>query len=118
MRPNNHHHHHHLLSLSLSLSLIMLSGVVVAAATSRPSMMACFNVPSWHAGTERPLCGNGRLDPGEVCDDGNRNDGDGCASFCSHFDAMPAAATLAGATTPCPTGDSPVLVSKRQGCCY
>ena len=29
-----------------------------------------------------PICGDGILDPGEVCDDGNNNDGDGCASDC------------------------------------
>ena len=28
-------------------------------------------------------CGNGRLDAGEVCDDGNRIDGDGCDSNCT-----------------------------------
>ncbi|EPS40831.1 hypothetical protein H072_5292 [Dactylellina haptotyla CBS 200.50] len=27
-------------------------------------------------------CGNGRLDPGEECDDGNTQDGDGCNSAC------------------------------------
>ncbi|KAK6510558.1 hypothetical protein TWF506_009663 [Arthrobotrys conoides] len=27
-------------------------------------------------------CGNGKLDPGEECDDGNTNDGDGCNSAC------------------------------------
>ena len=29
-----------------------------------------------------PLCGNGVLDPGEQCDDGNRLSGDGCNAFC------------------------------------
>ena len=28
------------------------------------------------------LCGNGVVDTGERCDDGNRNNGDGCASNC------------------------------------
>ena len=28
------------------------------------------------------LCGNGTLDPGEQCDDGNRFDGDNCPSNC------------------------------------
>ncbi len=28
-------------------------------------------------------CGNGRLDPDEFCDDGNRTDGDGCDSNCT-----------------------------------
>jgi len=27
-------------------------------------------------------CGNGEIDPGEVCDDGNNVDGDGCAANC------------------------------------
>ena len=30
-----------------------------------------------------PTCGNGRLDPGEQCDDGNRTSGDGCPADCS-----------------------------------
>lgn len=29
------------------------------------------------------LCGNGRLDPGEECDDGNDLDGDNCSSLCT-----------------------------------
>lgn len=29
-----------------------------------------------------PACGDGRLDGGEVCDDGNQTNGDGCASTC------------------------------------
>src|SRR5207249_6141959 len=28
-------------------------------------------------------CGNGKVDPGEECDDGNRVDGDGCDSNCT-----------------------------------
>src|SRR5471032_871374 len=27
-------------------------------------------------------CGNGVVDPGEACDDGNTNNGDGCSSTC------------------------------------
>jgi cysteine-rich repeat protein len=30
-----------------------------------------------------PRCGDGRTDPGEVCDDGNRVDGDGCQNDCT-----------------------------------
>jgi cysteine-rich repeat protein len=33
-----------------------------------------------------PTCGDGILDGGEVCDDGNTIDGDGCAGDCKHFD--------------------------------
>jgi len=32
----------------------------------------------WH-----PICGNGSLDTGEQCDDGNSTDGDGCSAACS-----------------------------------
>ena len=34
------------------------------------------------------LCGNGVLDPGEQCDDGNLTDGDGCRSNCT-FELIP-----------------------------
>jgi cysteine-rich repeat protein len=29
------------------------------------------------------MCGNGMLDPGEVCDDGNTTNGDGCDNDCT-----------------------------------
>jgi cysteine-rich repeat protein len=36
-----------------------------------------------HATAPPPVrCGNGVLDPGEECDDGNRRDGDGCSAGC------------------------------------
>ena len=31
-------------------------------------------------------CGDATVDPGEVCDDGNRVDGDGCSAFCSSLE--------------------------------
>ena len=34
------------------------------------------------SGSEKPNCGNGFLDAGEECDDGNRMDGDGCSKYC------------------------------------
>ncbi len=30
-----------------------------------------------------PFCGDGNLDPGEECDDGNNMDGDGCSAHCT-----------------------------------
>ena len=30
-----------------------------------------------------PTCGDGRLEPGEQCDDGNTSSHDGCASYCA-----------------------------------
>jgi cysteine-rich repeat protein len=32
-------------------------------------------------------CGNGAIDPGEVCDDGNNVNGDGCASDCRSLES-------------------------------
>jgi cysteine-rich repeat protein len=34
--------------------------------------------------TPSAVCGNGTLDPGEECDDGNTKDGDGCSSICTN----------------------------------
>ena len=34
------------------------------------------------AGKCKPVCGDGTLDPGEQCDDGNAADGDGCSAVC------------------------------------
>jgi fibro-slime domain-containing protein len=34
------------------------------------------------SGSSGPACGNGVLDPGEQCDDGNTTSGDGCSSTC------------------------------------
>src|SRR5262245_49990316 len=36
-----------------------------------------------YAGVPQPVCGNGVLEPGEFCDDGNTIDGDGCNSQCA-----------------------------------
>ncbi|KAK6353955.1 hypothetical protein TWF730_008375 [Orbilia blumenaviensis] len=44
-------------------------------------------------------CGNGKLDPGEECDDGNTKDGDGCNSACRFepgFKKAPSGGTIAG----------------------
>src|SRR5215471_1312037 len=38
-------------------------------------------IPSIEAGNPM-LCGNGMQDPGEQCDDGNKNAGDGCSAIC------------------------------------
>jgi cysteine-rich repeat protein len=35
---------------------------------------------------QAPICGDGALNPGEVCDDGNTQAGDGCAADCMMFE--------------------------------
>jgi len=76
--------------------------------TAQAQPAQCFDAYIGAPPTDLPLCGNNILDPGEICDDGNKINGDGCNAFCSAFDAMVAAATLAGSTVQCPNGQ-PVL---------
>jgi cysteine-rich repeat protein len=73
----------------------------------------CFDAPGSSPPRTLPLCGNGRLDAGEVCDDGNQNNFDGCNAFCSAFDGMSAAGTLAGVPTEC--GDTGQILSGSTG---
>lgn len=51
----------------------------------------CFGIVGWYVDDvhvyscseeELPICGDGLLDLGEMCDDGNMGDGDGCSSSC------------------------------------
>jgi cysteine-rich repeat protein len=48
-----------------------------ASASSTSSVAA-----SSSTGPAQPVCGNGVLEAGEQCDDGNVTDGDGCSSHC------------------------------------
>jgi cysteine-rich repeat protein len=52
-------------------------------------------------GDAAPLCGNGTLDPGEQCDDGNRLDLDGCDSSC-HYELVVRMTSLAISGTAAP----------------
>ncbi|HYC53564.1 MAG TPA: hypothetical protein VEL28_01295 [Candidatus Binatia bacterium] len=69
---------------------------------------------------QAPLCGDGNLDPGEQCDDGNNLNGDCCSSFCERLaagnpcndgnfctavDVCDAAATCRGSGNPCGGAD-------------
>jgi cysteine-rich repeat protein len=73
----------------------------------------CFDAPSGSPPRTLPLCGNGRLDAGEVCDDGNQINFDGCNAFCSAYDGMTAAGTLAGVPSEC--GDAGQILSGSTG---
>ena len=59
----------------------------------------CIQLPTSAGPTtfDFPLCGNGVLDPGEVCDDGSTQQGaDGCNAWCTGFNKMTKTCTLAG----------------------
>jgi cysteine-rich repeat protein len=58
-----------------------LAGAVACAALAAGSSLGC-KKSTERRQEEPPLCGNGRLDPGERCDDGNALDGDCCSSSC------------------------------------
>jgi cysteine-rich repeat protein len=45
---------------------------------------------------EGSCCGNGEIDPGETCDDGNQNDGDGCPANCLQGSCPAGSASLHG----------------------
>lgn len=72
------------------------------------------------SGTDAPVCGDGVLDTGETCDDGNNINGDGCSAGCAletggeaHISATWKIQTVAGATVGCPSGfDTAALVSQ------
>ena len=55
----------------------------------------CFGLIGWYvddvsvytcSDEDPPICGDGKLDPGESCDDGNSDSGDGCSSTCQQED--------------------------------
>ena len=82
-----------------------------------PATLACFYEPAPVplAPAELPRCGNGILDPGELCDDGNRLDGDGCSSWCTAYDKYSRTCTLAGSS--CSTSRSTAASPSRARFC-
>ena len=46
-----------------------------ASAIARPRLSVTYS-------TVAPGCGNGVIEPGETCDDGNTTSGDGCSATC------------------------------------
>ncbi len=58
---------------------------ILLAALASVALPACVSDIAGVSGgddTHAPTCGNGVVDPGETCDDGNTNNGDGCSSTC------------------------------------
>ncbi|WP_373047753.1 DUF4215 domain-containing protein [Vulgatibacter sp.] len=46
-------------------------------------LLACVALTATACGSEEdPVCGNGAVESGETCDDGNNNDNDGCTNAC------------------------------------
>lgn len=56
------------------------------------------------------ICGDGNIDPGEMCDDGNQVDGDGCSAACLPEDGFICNPIEKPDTSPCPDGVGECLV--------
>ena len=81
------------------LSVVVLL-VGYAAAISMPPV--CMDLPDQVPYMDvNSTCGNGVVDVGEVCDDGNRIGGDGCNAWCNAFDRLGSACTMAGSMQTC-----------------
>ena len=61
-----------------------MPGLPLADGTPCGALLACMK-----GVCVKTLCGNGMLDPGEICDDGNQIAGDGCETTCVYTCANP-----------------------------
>jgi len=59
------------------MQLIHVGGVVCVA-----MVIACGSSSNSDPDAAAPLCGNGQINPGEECDDGNNSDADDCTNEC------------------------------------
>ncbi len=79
------------------------SGAVVCESAGSTCRVEVGDISACGALPAEKCCGNGRLEPGETCDDGNDLDGDTCPSTCG-VAALPTATPSATPTsTPTPT---------------
>jgi len=69
-----------------SWSWVRSDGQRVPLVMTEPVTIEAFDAPAGCRATcVVPRCGDGILDGGELCDDGNTRDGDGCSSTCRAF---------------------------------
>src|SRR4051812_18416357 len=63
---------------------MVMMGLRAISITLAVAATACsIRVSEDNGESNRAQCGNGHLDPGEVCDDSNLEDGDGCSADCT-----------------------------------
>src|SRR4029077_14697999 len=83
-------------SMTRRLNLLLLGAIAAAiSACANPQVQECgatgvFCPSGTHCAAAQGIClpdtntcGDAHMDPGEVCDDGNTNDGDGCSRDCT-----------------------------------
>jgi cysteine-rich repeat protein len=61
-------------------------------------------------------CGNGTLEAGEACDDGNNMNGDGCTSACEIEDGNPCTANAECSSGVCDMNEAPPLCEPAGSC--
>ena len=61
-------------------------GTTIVLSPSTAILQAAGEPSACRTDCTAPRCGDGRLDGGEVCDDGNTTPGDGCAADCESTD--------------------------------
>jgi cysteine-rich repeat protein len=75
-----------------------MGGATTSSAGGGTTTSTSASTAASSSGTVSALCGNGTLDPGEQCDDGNSYDLDGCDSGCN-YEVVTRMSTLSIATT-------------------
>jgi len=65
-------------------ALVCASSDQITACQGKAELDTCGDMLRCYSGVCLPAgCGNGRMDPGELCDDGNTLAGDGCSADCT-----------------------------------
>lgn len=84
-----------------------------------PDINPCVN-GSCAGKPRRPACGNGIVEDGETCDDGNTVDGDGCSSTCIPDDNLATPGDDRAGYVACSSVDagSTLVCGPDEGCCW
>jgi len=90
---------------SLSLGPLVTLGALCAVSACEPD--------------ETPACGNGIVETGEICDDGNTLSGDGCSDTCQPDDNLATPGDDRAGYIACivSAGHAPLTCSPGTGCC-
>ena len=66
----------------IAADVVMSAEVADTSDTAFDSMLLFLPAAAFEVPPPTEFCGDGQIQPGEQCDDGNNIDGDGCSAFC------------------------------------